>query len=303
MKHLQLKCMFLLSILSAGVSAQQVHSWWANTPVTVDGSPAEWPQPFRYYDGNTKLQFSVANDTANIYVCIKVTDEPTESRLFKSGLNIWIDPKGKRKENTGIVFPIKAERNPGEGESHHYAGGDEMDPRVQHNNISRLKEHAFMDQTTLRIKGFKDLPEQTLPLKNDYGIDVAFDWDTFDILTIEYKIPIVLALGHRLSATDTIKPIGIGFVESSAESGQKSENAETGVNESGNSSGMGRGMDGGGMGGMGGGGMGSEGMGGGMGGRGGGMGGGGRGGGMNSSNFNSSSQEQKVWSKVKLAWQ
>jgi hypothetical protein len=297
MKRLQLKCMLVLSILSACVSAQQVHSWWANGPITVDGNPSEWPQPFRYYDGNTKLQFSIANDTANIYICLKLTDEQTQARLFKSGLNIWIDPRGKKRETVGVVFPIKAERNPGESQPRHYAGADEMDPRVQHNNINRLKEHVFMDQTTLRIKGFKDLPEQTLPLKNNYGIDASFNWDTFDILTIEYKIPIALTLGHSLSIGDTLKPVGIGFVEGTTESEHKSEGDE-GVNESGNSSGMGHGMGGGGMGG---GGMSGGGMGGGMGG--GGRGGGGRGGGMNSSNFNSSAQEQKVWSKVTLAWQ
>ncbi len=293
-------CILICMFSTGSVDAQQVHCWWAGSGITIDGNPAEWPQPFRYYDGATKLQFSLANDTANLYICLKLTDEQAESRLFKTGLNIWIDPKGKKKESMGIVFPIKSERNPGEAESHRYSSTDEMDPRVQHSNIGRLKQHVFMDQTTLRVKGFIGLPEQTLPLKNNVGIDVSFNWDTLDILTLEYKIPMILVLGHSLTAADTLKPVGVGFVEGAAEDHRNLEDKnENGMSNAGDvtNSGMNRGSSGMGGGGMGGG-MNTPGM----SGRGGGM-GGGRGGGMSSSNFNAASQEQKVWSKIVLAYQ
>ncbi|MDB5282305.1 MAG: hypothetical protein JWO06_1380, partial [Bacteroidota bacterium] len=40
--------------------AQEIHCLRLNTPVVLDGDPSEWPQPFRYYDGATKLQFAMA---------------------------------------------------------------------------------------------------------------------------------------------------------------------------------------------------------------------------------------------------
>ena len=89
--------------------AQDIHSLKLNTAVTIDGSPDEWPQPFNFYNGETKLQYRIANDSSNIYVCFKVTDEPAQMKMMRAGINVWIDPKGKKKETTRIGFPMKQE--------------------------------------------------------------------------------------------------------------------------------------------------------------------------------------------------
>src|ERR1700677_695213 len=111
----------VLIISSLGIKAQEVRSLWYSTPVKIDGDPSEWPQPFRCYDGETKLQFAAANATANIYVCLKITDEAAQLRLFDGGLELWLDRKGKKKETTGIMFPLKHERMEGGegGQKHH----------------------------------------------------------------------------------------------------------------------------------------------------------------------------------------
>ena len=299
-------CLTFLLLNSNHTSAQTIHCLWQASPIIVDGKPDEWPQPFNYYDGNTKLQFAFANDTGSLYVCLKITDDPTQIRLFNGGLNIGIDPKGKKKETAGISFPLKTERAPGTGEGggkHKRQGGDGMedqDPRTQRSDALRLKQHAFLTQTTIRIKGFTGVPEQVLPLKNDYAINVAFNWDSLNILTIEYKFPIALFLGHKLTSADTLKPISVEFLEPAIESikmsGTEEENNITGPSSA--NSGMGRsnmgGMNNGmnnGMGGMGGGGMGGR---------------GGGGGGMSRGSMptmNPANQEQKLWSKVILTLQ
>jgi hypothetical protein len=281
----------LLSICSLKIKAQDIHSLRLPTKVSLDGDPSEWPQPFRYYDGATKLQFAVANDTANLYICLKITDDPTQARLFTAGLTIWVDPKGKKKELMGLVFPVKGDKDASEGVSkHHQQGEQDVDPATRRGNMFRMKHHAMLEQTTLRVKGFVGLPEQVLPLKNNYGVNAAFNWDSLDILTIEYQVPLALIFGRSLATTDTLKPIGIGFVESPLEAPKKQgdESESNGMNSNSsvtgaNSGGMGRG-------GMGGGGMG--------GGSRGGGGHGGMGGGMGEQN--PATVEQKVWSKIIL---
>ena len=152
----------------------------------------------------------------------------------------------------------------------------------------------MLQQTTMGIKGFAGVPDQIVPLKNSYGIEVAFGWDSLNILTIEYKIPLSLILGHHLAPTDTIKHMQLGFVENAMdvpkkESSEGSENDASSSGRGGNS-----GMGGSGMGGMGGGGMG---------GRGGGMGGGRGGGGQHSmQDVNPMAQEQKLWLKIFLTY-
>lgn len=290
--------LFITSLLSSfSLQAQTIHSLWMKPSAVVDGDPSEWPQPFRYYDGATKLQFAIGNDTGNIYVCIKITDDITQMRLFRGSLNVWIDPKGKKKETVCISFPTKQETNPEEGPGkHHEHNNMSDDPSVSRSNVLRLKQHAFLQQISLRIKGFTGVPDQVLALKNNYGINVGFNWDSLNILSIEYKFPISLVMGHSLSASDTLKPISIGFVEPAENIKTTSAEGESAIDMSqsqpGNQAGRYNNMNGG-MGGMGGGMNGRNGMG----------GGGNRGGNMSSVNNNPAAQEQKVWSKVVLNWQ
>jgi hypothetical protein len=268
------------------LKAQDIHSLSLGQ-VAVNGNPDEWPQPFRYYEGTTKLQFAFANDT--------------QLRLFNSGLNICVDPKGKKKESVTLSFPLKPEMDAGEGggQKHHHQGQGEGGPDagMQKTDLLRLKHHARTQQLTLRIKGFTGLPEQVLPLENAYHITAAFDWDSLDILTIEYRLPLALILGHSLAATDTLKPIGVGFIEPAPEAVHT--NNSGGVPEGDLGAGdvsqsHNNGMYNNGMGGMNNG-MGGNGM-----GRG--MGGGGNRGGGHFQDTNPANQEQKVWSKVFLKW-
>src|ERR1700741_3223775 len=113
MKRIFFFLCILFSVCVNRINAQIIHCLWETSPINIDGKPDDWPQPFNYYDGNTKLQFTFANDTGNIYVCLKITDDPTQLRLFNGGLGIWIDPKGKKKETMGVSFPLKLEGAPG----------------------------------------------------------------------------------------------------------------------------------------------------------------------------------------------
>jgi len=219
------------------------------------------------------LQFSVANDTANIYVCVKMTDEQAEMSLFRQGFNVWLDPKGKRKEALGISFPTKQERTPGEMEPR-----QKKEHTFQRTDITRLKQHALLEQITLRVKGFAGAPDQVLPLQNKYGINAAFNWDSLNILTIEYQFPIKIAFGHNFSVADTIKPIGLGLVINAGEAPPRNKEEEP---EMQNSSMGGRSATGGMNTGM----SGRDGM------------GSGR---QNMNSMSQAPQEQKVWSKIYL---
>jgi hypothetical protein len=49
-------------------------------------------------------------------------------------------------------------------------------------------------------------------MQNKYGIDIAYDWDSLNILSIEYKIPLTLILQHPVQASDLDHPMGLGIV-------------------------------------------------------------------------------------------
>lgn len=192
---------FIISLFAVAVSAQEIRSVWQTSAVTINGYADEWPETFRYYDGNTMLQFAIANDTANVYVCLKANDVHTQRNLLHAGLNVWLDPKGKKKEITGVVFPMRKE----------------MVMPVQQGSTRRgmneMKQQVLLAQNTVVVYGLNGIGKDVVPIKgNEYGVEVALSWDSLDIMVLEYKIPISAMLGHSLTAADTTKPMSFGLV-------------------------------------------------------------------------------------------
>lgn len=206
--------LFLGLLAAPLLHSQDIQSLWMKEPVTVNGNPDEWPQTFRYYDGKTQLEFAIGNDTANIYVCLKISDQKAQMKIFRSGIQVWIDPKGKKNEAVGITFPIKRVRNPDEKPASRQDGGNSP---FQKTEIEKLKLRILSEQKDLKVKGFLNIPSQTLTADNPYGISAALAWDSLNVLCVEYKMPIALTLQHRFTEKDTIKSIALGLVESAIE--------------------------------------------------------------------------------------
>src|SRR5438876_522138 len=97
--------LFLLALLSS-CSKTIYDNVWQSKPVTVDGNSKEWEIPLRFYDSKSKLQYIVTNDSSNMYVCIRVTDERLQAKIMNAGMSVWIDTTGKNKQQVGITFPL-----------------------------------------------------------------------------------------------------------------------------------------------------------------------------------------------------
>lgn len=192
-----------LSLFTTVATAQEIHSVWQPKPVAIDGDASEWPETFRYYDGNTMLQFAIANDSANFYICLKANDMQTQRAMLRSGLAIWIDPKGKKKETSGLVFPMRKEMN---------LPMQEQGPGSPRRNRTNMKQQVLLTQNTMMIYGMAGIGREEVTLKNTYGIEAALSWDTFDIMVLEYKIPAKAVFQHSIAPADTLKLISLGLV-------------------------------------------------------------------------------------------
>ncbi len=282
MKYI-LSSLLLLSVLclQEAAHAQDAMSAWDTTAITIDGRIKEWPSFFRFYISGAKLQFDFYNDSSNLYLCVKAVDIQAQSRLMHSGLELWFDPMGKKKEKIGIAFPLKLDGGPGDM-PHRQRSSDLSSDPSERSQVSRLREQVMFAQPYIKVTGMIDVKEQEIPLQNKYGIEVAYEWDSLNILAVEYKVPLSLIYQHKVLPSDLSRVMGLGLVVGAVES-QHPTGAPQGSQ--------------GGMGGAGGGG----GRGGGMGG-GGGRGGGGRGGSSQNNlandRFSSDNSEQKVWLKV-----
>jgi hypothetical protein len=202
----------LFTILSSAVYAQDALSVWRDSTITIDGKSKDWPSFLRFYISGAKAQFDFCNDSSYLYICIKASDMNAQARLLHAGIDIWFDPTGKKKTKTGIAFPQKLERAPGDQPHKVRASSDPSSGPTEKSVASRLREHVIFAQTSIKVIGMIGVTEQAIPMQNKYGIDIAYDWDSLNILSIEYKIPLSLILQHPVQASDQEHPLGLGIV-------------------------------------------------------------------------------------------
>jgi hypothetical protein len=279
----------LVSLSYQQVSAQSTDpdedvNLWMSQPVVVDGNSAEWHEPLNNYNTPTQLAFALANDQQNLYLIIESLDEATTGKLLRGGLTLNINTAGKKKDGIKLNFL---------GMQHPPAPHD-MNDTVRQEETAMMghmdREHA-PGVTVIQVSGFKKIPDGSLSIPNNEGIQVAAAFNKQRDYICELAIPLTLL---ELKG-DEVKAIAYN-IKINAPGRTERPNGKRPPEGGG-----GGGMHGGGMGGgMGGGGGMSHGGGGGMGG-GGGRHGGGMRGGMAGESSGGSGKSSDFWVKYELA--
>jgi hypothetical protein len=182
----------------------------------TDGNINEWkPEKFET-DKETLIAYSVDHDAANLYLAVKVTDPAMQMKMMMQGMSLYLDKNGKKKEKTGIHFPVKRERESGGGGQR--GGGAPPDPK-------EMREKMASTMILLKTFGFENQDEEKTQLIADpNGINIAFNWDDANNFYIEYQVPFSL-LAAPADLKD--KTLGIGWKVHGMESTSGSTGAPT----------------------------------------------------------------------------
>jgi len=163
------------------------------TDVNVDGRNTEWKSPLPRYNKTTGINFDVANDEQNIYMIVRVTDTTSMRQIRQNGLEVWINKDGKKKNTTGITYP--------------------MAPDKPKNNrlVSILNADGFSwNINELKLTGFL-LENGRQPVKG-CPIKVAIKKDSSDCLVYELSIPFNTFFKEKLEKEDLKNKFYIGLV-------------------------------------------------------------------------------------------
>jgi hypothetical protein len=200
----------MMIMISAMGHAQKflLSSIWRDSVITVDGSPADWDQPFRYFDSKSKLQYAVVNDAKNIYVSVKTNDPKAQMKIMRAGMDVYFDVRGKKKEIATVHFPLKSDpkldMNPDPADMEQQV--------VEKPDVRKMKLDWSTSNKDIHTQGFKSIPADITQADSDkYGIHVAIDWNNNDEMTYELKVPFSAFYKDQITAEDTIKPITIGI--------------------------------------------------------------------------------------------
>jgi hypothetical protein len=230
----------------AGCSSPLVYnSVWQDKQITIDGKATEWKIPLDYFDDKTKLNFTVTNDKNNLYFCVRATENETQKGIIRSGMQIWIDTTGGKKNQVGIQFPIiERGTNTQEASSKHSDSYESSESSTSMDNMTtanNLKKHYKGIGKEIKLTGFVNAANGLAQVPNTYGINACLNWDTNGIMIYEACIPLGTFYKNSLSLSDSNKVIGISFIVS------ESQKNNGGGGEGGSHGHGGGGMGGGGM--------------------------------------------------------
>lgn len=179
-----MKILFLLSLIVLCRGRQSVFNFFPlnqeDTTVIMhqlDGNMAEWPKEKFKTDDETKMSYAVDNDNQTLFLAVRISDKNIQKKVLQDGMNLYIDMKGKKKENRGIEFPVKIE-DASSVEKMKLFGFGEGEPLIQ----------------SLRAEG---------------SANIAIAWDSSLVINIEYNIPLKI-LGETIADLNN-KKISMGW--------------------------------------------------------------------------------------------
>jgi hypothetical protein len=75
--------------------------------LTIDGRSDDWQNLSFLSNPTGTLEYAVAQNEQNLFILMKVANHAEQMKLLNSGMEIWIDPTGKKAKTTEVIYPVK----------------------------------------------------------------------------------------------------------------------------------------------------------------------------------------------------
>ncbi|MBL4587267.1 MAG: hypothetical protein JKX84_09465 [Flavobacteriales bacterium] len=184
------QALFLLILILglSGCSNKLYESNWKNSKTETS--------TFRFYNPDSKIRYNIENDSENLYFSFDVMDNLTVQKILITGLRLFIDGTGKRKEKDELQFPIFSDKIPID-EFREYARKYEQNRVLGKHKLNEL----------IPADGYIKLGDEVTPIFNHVeknGVLVTMEFDSTGSLVYRATIPLKM-----LEAPSD--PIAIGF--------------------------------------------------------------------------------------------
>lgn len=176
----------------------QIESRPPEDQVIVDGQAADWAGKLFYVEGQ-KVSLGFLNDRDCLYICLRTDAASMRRQILRSGLTVWVDPKGGRKKVFGIKYPVGLSPD----EQHAWRGEERADPGAPAEPGGNLSELEIFRQGR---------PEpESLDIADAPGIELKVSTAGKN-LVYELKLPLAPAGQNSLGVgAPPGAMVGIGF--------------------------------------------------------------------------------------------
>jgi len=190
--------------LNLTASAQKVNelqevSILAPHAIKIDGKNFEWKDSDFSVNKRTSISYVMSNDDKNLYLVIKSTDVPNNTKILAGGITLLINTDGKKNEkgSVALTYPLVNRANMrGQGGNMRRIGGFGGGGGGQQNAKERDSMMAAMQKTQLalvkeiKISGMKTTPDTLISIYNEYGIKAFANIEKDNSFFYELAIPL-----------------------------------------------------------------------------------------------------------------
>jgi hypothetical protein len=160
----------------------------------LDGKCNEWPAQKFETDPTTQLKYAIDNDKQNLYLVLSIADFREQMKIMRQGMDLYFDPKEKKKEGKGIEFPVKKDQSAADlimnnrGKVNDNA--DQESPEQKKAAMRTMRAEVALSISSMKVFGFYEDKSQEQGLVKPGSANIAFAWDSSDVMNIEYRIPL-----------------------------------------------------------------------------------------------------------------
>ncbi|NQV40956.1 MAG: hypothetical protein HQ506_01265 [Candidatus Marinimicrobia bacterium] len=191
-----LSLVIILSACSSSYLSQK-----ATNEFRIDGQRTEWTGKFQIPDGE-RFALGVSHNKNYVYVAISSIDKDFQRQLALRGLTLWLDTKGRKRQNLGLKIEgaLASGRRPGAYQRDQYQDGGQLRRNGTAGQVPRID--GDLTVVVIDTKAGKSLgPADLLASANSHD----------ETLFIEFQIPTAM-LGETF---DINKKLGLGIVSTS----------------------------------------------------------------------------------------
>jgi len=160
-------------------------------------------KPIKSYNEDTKLEYELSNDYKNLFFYFRTTNSETLSKILLMGLHINIETSENKSNEINITYPI-----PDDDIANQSSTGKKLMGSQELKSIN--KNQFLLQHNEIMLKGCKPpIGDNSISLKNKYGIKVNFDWDSTNTLIYKLVLPFRTFYKDSLTLSDSSKVFNV----------------------------------------------------------------------------------------------
>jgi len=195
---------FLLSVLFSVLCSQlfaqklpsiQEKSVLAPHNVKIDGKAGEWNNRLQAHNRNTEIDYTIANDKANLYIIIQSKDPVIVKKILAGGITVRINADGK-KDNKKVAVSYQMVASTAKSQLGlliaEQATATEENTKLKQTDsiVSVLNMVMNGSIKEIKVTGVSALNDSLISVYNTTGIKVGSLFDRQRNLTCELAIPL-----------------------------------------------------------------------------------------------------------------